>query len=249
MREKFLLLVVAVAVMWNACGCEMNRGTADGGDAVSSSADDVKETGDTQVEESGETGESMKQFTNPFITWNCIYRLDHQKENLIQSDLHGKKINKFPIEEWGENLRISDRHICYMKGETLYVSPIRQTDNGEEIIWEEKEKIAEEPEDTALVEPYLIYTTDTVYRYNLNTGETLPLGTTKEFGNVSYFHDNWWLLPAVYDGKMYLENYAKEDILYEIDIEEWEARKLFTYTNANLMPKVMGTRGDSSVSI
>lgn len=243
MKKKIFLFVMAVVVVWNTCSCELNRGTADGGDTVSLSADEVTRTGDTREGSSGETGESMEQPTKPFITRNCIYRLDHLEKNLIQSDLHGKKLHKFPIEAWDDNLRVGDRHICYSKGETLYVSPIRQTDNGEEIIWEEKEKIVRDPEETALVEPYLIYVTDTVYRYDLNTGETLPLEPKKEFGNVS-FHDNWWLLPAVYNGKMYLDSYVGDDALYQLDIEEWEARKLFTYTEDEeaLLPEVIGER-------
>lgn len=242
--KKFYFFVLAAVIMWNACGCEINRGTVDGRDAVSSSEDDVKETEDAGEREYGRSGEAAKQPTMPFVTQNCIYRVDHQEENLIQSDLHGKKINKFPIDAWDENLRVSNQHICYMKGDTLYVSPIRQTDHGEEIIWEEKEKIAKEPVETALVEPYLIYVTDTVYRYNLDTGETLPLGTTKEFGDGSYFHDNWWLLPAVYDGKLYLDSCTGKDALYQIDIEEWKARKCFTYTEdeEDLLPEVMGAR-------
>lgn len=247
MKKKIVFLVMAVAVMWNACGCEMNRGTAD---TVSSSADDVEETGDTQTgeSESGETGESTKQLTRPFVTQNCIYRLDglNLEPHLIQSDLHGKKINKFLLEK-DNNIRVSDQHICYMKGKMLYVSPIRQTDNGEEIIWEEKEKIVKKPKDLAIVEPYLIYLTDTVYRYNLNTGETLSLGTAKEFENVYFFHNNWWDLPMVYDGKIYLDGKADLDsdaeALYEIDIEEGEARKLFAYTEA-VFPNVMGIRGE-----
>lgn len=244
MKKKILIFVV-VAMMWNVCGCEMNHGTADSRVDISTSTDDVEQMREAQEEKLDETGESVKQLTRPFITRNCLYRLDNMEGNLIQSDLHGKRINKFKIEAWDENLRISDFHICYMEGETLYVSPIRQKENGEEIIWEEKEKIVKEPEETALIEPYLIYVTDTVYRYNLNTGETLPLGTTEEFGNV-FFHDNWWLLPDVYDGKMYLDSFSEKDSLYQIDIEEWKARKLFTYTEDedDLMSDVIGARGE-----
>lgn len=245
MKKFFLIFVVAVAMLWNVCGCGMNGGAENNRAAVSPSTDDAKKIGETQEEKSDEVGEAVKQLTRPFITQNCIYRLDQMEENLIQSDLHGKEINKFKIEAWDENLRISDHHICYMKGETLYVSPIRQTENGEEIIWAEKKKIVKEPEETALVEPYLIYVTDTVYRYDLNTGETLPLGTAKEFGNV-FFHDNWWLLPDFYDGKMYLNQNSSsgEEALYQIDVEEWKARKVLTYTGGVLTSDVMGAKGN-----
>ncbi len=249
MKKKILLIVMAVAVMWNVSGCGRNHGTTDGGDTVSSSENNIEETGDTQEGESGETGKYTKQPTLPYISQNYIYRVQHGGENLLQSDLDGKTINRFPLGEWeDDNLMVSDQHICYMKGDTLCVSQIRQTDNGEEVLWKEREKIVEDPDpyNVALFEPYLIYVTDTVYRYNLNTGETLPLGPEKEFGNVS-FQDNWWLLPAVYDGKMYMDSYSykeDEEVLYQIDIEKWEARKVYTYEDEDNLPEVIGTRGD-----
>lgn len=244
-KQKFLLLVMAVTMVCNLCGCETDRGAADGREAVSPSTGGVSGKSDRNEGKSEETGGSGAQPTNPFITKNCMYRKDHLEEHLIQTDLHGKKLNKFPIENWDETLRISDSHICYTKGETLYVSPIRQTKQGEEIIWEEKKKIAKEPDDVALVEPYLIYTADTVYRYDMNTGEKLPLGNSKEWSG--YFHDNWWLLPAVYEGKLYLDDYTgQRDCIYQIDIGAWKARKVYTYTKEEEhgVPEVIAARGE-----
>ncbi len=203
------------------------------------------------------------QLTYPFITQNCMYRLNHSGNKLIQMDLHGKEIKKYDIPtDWSHDyLRVSDHYICYngtdrsidIDRTTLYVAPIRQTKNGEEIIWEEKEKILEmtykdkgDLDEVTLIEPYLIYTTDKVYCYNLNTKETLPLEPTEKFGfRDGYFHENFWEFTSVYDGMIYRQVFddKKHESLYQIDLKTWKARKLFSYNDKGcVLPKLIAVK-------
>lgn len=241
-RMKMLSLLLAAATVLNLCGCEMS-GAGDRGDRIAKSS----VTGNTvsgsgimgnAVSGSGLTDIAEKRpdpaepLTDPYVTKNSIYSVDLGGEYLMCVNRQGGQKRKIDLPDAKigdnkENLRVSDAHICYEKGEDLYVSPIRLTNGREEIVWEEKEKVAHDVEVICLFEPYLIYIGDTVYRYDLRSKESIPLGKKGEY-DAADFLNNFWVEPVVHEGKLYFTEYAEngQDTVYSLDIEKWEARRL-----------------------
>lgn len=112
--RKKLAFVIIIAVLLNLCGCEGIHKGIGRGDTSESGALFVSEAENEEEKTSEGASVSSRQPTYPFITRNCIYRLDFSGEHLIQTDLQGKKRNKFdlPEDSWCDYLRVSDNHIC-----------------------------------------------------------------------------------------------------------------------------------------
>lgn len=236
MKKTYLVFVLFAILSLNFCGCAMSQKNAGSSDISDSSALGDGKNQALKSEAKQEEGMPSEQITRPFVTKNCIYEVDEVGgEYVIQTDLQGKHKKHYEVpggfwETDGESIQISDEHICYKKEGKLFVSPIRQTDEGEEIVWKEKEKIAGDVEVVCISEPYLIYVGNTVYRYDFRTKESKPLGNKGEF-DYAYFYNNYWLMPVIYNGKMYfyddiVEEENDKDTIYRLDIEEWEAEKL-----------------------
>lgn len=238
MKKKQLAFIFIVMLSLNVCGCAVPQENVERKDVS------VSDNGGKQGE-----GISAQQLTNPFVTKNCIYEVDWYNKELTQTDLQGnhKKICEVPeevCEESWENIQISDEHICYEKDTGLFVSPIRQTDEGEEIVWKEEDeiKIAGHVDVVCILEPYLIYIDDTVYRYDFRTKKSESLGNKEEF-DIAFFYDNYWDMPVVYEGKLYFYTASedldlkkqKQDTIYRVDIEEWKAEKLSSTVRGGLV--------------
>lgn len=252
MRKQVFSLALAGAVAINLCGCAMS-GTGNSGRTTKSSVtgNAVSDSGITVVSE--KLPGPAEPLTDPYITKNSIYAVEETGEYLICADRKDGQKKKIDLpdgkyDENRKNLRVSDAHICYEKKEDLYVSPVRQTKEGEEIVWEEKEKVAHDVEVVCLLEPYLIYISDTVYRYDLRSKESKPLGKKGEY-DVADFLNNFWLQPVVHEGNLYFVGYAEngQDTVYSLDIEKWEVRKLpigmddlTSYTFAGIQGTTMG---------
>lgn len=231
-RMKMLSLLLAAATVLHLCGCEMS-GAGDRGDRIAKSSVTGNTGSGSGIEVvSEERPDPAEPLTNPYVTKYGIYAVDGNGEYLVCADRQGGKKKKFDLSDGEyddnqENLRVSDAYICYEKKEDLYVSPVRQTKEGEEIVWEEKEKVAHDVEVVCFLEPYLIYIGDTVYRYDLRSKESIPLGKKGEY-DAADFLVNSWLQPVVHEGKLYFREYAEngQDTVYSLDIEKWEVRKL-----------------------
>lgn len=231
-RMKMLSLLLAAATVLNLCGCEMS-GAGDRGDRIAKSSvtgNAVSGSGLTDIAE--KRPDPAELLTDPYVTKYGIYAVDGNGEYLVCADRQGGQKKKFNLSDGEyddnqENVRVSDTYICYEKKEDLYVSPVRQTKEGEEIVWEEKEKVAHDVEVVCFLEPYLIYIGDTVYRYDLRSKESIPLGKKGEY-DAADFLVNSWLQPVVHEGKLYFREYAEngQDTVYSLDIEKWEVRKL-----------------------
>jgi hypothetical protein len=231
-RMKMLSLLLAAATVLHLCGCEMS-GAGDREDRIAKSSVTGNTGSGSGIEVvSEERPDPAEPLTNPYVTKYGIYAVDGNREYLVCADRQGGKKKKFDLSDGEyddnqENLRVSDAYICYEKKEDLYVSPVRQTKEGEEIVWEEKEKVAHDVEVVCFLEPYLIYIGDTVYRYDLRSKESIPLGKKGEY-DAADFLVNSWLQPVVHEGKLYFREYAEngQDTVYSLDIEKWEVRKL-----------------------
>lgn len=231
MKKKYLVFIFIAMLLMNLCGCVVSQENSEQKE-VSVSGDGEKQG---KKDQSQGEGISSVQITNPFVTKNCIYEVDEYGEELIQKDLQGKKIksHKVPAGSWGsdeESIWISEEHICYKPDEELLVSPILQTDEGEEISWKEKEKIAGDVEVVCILEPYLIYIDDTVYRYDFRTKESKPLGDKGEYDSA-LFYKNYWIMPIIDKGKLYFSDFTngmngENETLYCVDIEEWKAEEV-----------------------
>lgn len=231
MRKQAFAFALAVAVAINLCSCAMS-GAGDSGQTVKSSVTGNTESGSETKGVSDKLYDSAEPLTDPYVTKNGIYVVDDMGEYLICADRQdGQKKKIHPpngeYDDNKENMWVSEEHICYVKEKDLFISPIRLTKESEEIAWEEKEKVAHDVEVVCLLEPYLIYIGDTVYRYDLRSKESKPLGKKGDY-DVAFFFENFWLQPVVQEGKLYFTKYLENEgyTVYSLDIEKWEARKL-----------------------
>lgn len=236
MRKRILVLLMITAATLNFGGCGMSMAGRDGERATESSVTGNVKSDDGEKNTSGDQSGSAGQLTDPFVTENCIYSVVEWQDSLVCTDLQGKHKRKYdlPVKEGdlpnSDKVRVGKEHVCYEKKGDLYVSPIRQTKDGEEIVWTEKEKIAHDVDVICILEPYLIYVDDTLYRYDFRTKESKPLGKKGEY-DCPFFCNNFWLMPIVHEGKMYFADYTVDgkrdkDTMYSLDIEKWEVKKL-----------------------
>lgn len=247
--KKQLAFILIMLLSLNICGCAVPQKNVERRDVSVSGNDGRQGKKDTSQGE----GISSELLTNPFVTKNCIYQMDEYNEELTQTDLQGKhkKVIQLPEGFWDvsgqiENVQISDEHICYVKDAGLFVSPIRQTEEGEEIIWKEEEEIKIADLDSDLVdvvciwEPYLIcMVDDTMYRYDFREKKSESLENKEEFDDPN-FYENYWSMPVVYEGKLYASAYddvkrQDNDTIYRVDIEEWKAEKLSSIVREGLI--------------
>lgn len=248
--RKFLAIAVITSITLGMCACGAENTDMDA--AGGSGAADVRETPEKE-DVSGETsappGKDVPEETDlqqggivyPFVTKNCMYAKDARGDYIVQYDLQGNELSRHKMKGMHHSLGwVNDHRLCFYEKEGIYSVPIEQTDTGEEVLWNEKEKVAsldvdDDYPDIYVSEPYLVYCTDNAYRYDFETKETKPLEAKKEF-KYAHLESDYYsqVFPFFYDGMLYLANYTggnkgRDKGLYRIDIENWEAEKILSF--------------------
>lgn len=239
MRRKWLAGILFAVLMLCLSGCGVNEKTD-------------KKTEKKIRQKSVNEEEFLRAYMQPggVLTSNCIYVRDETGEYIVQWSHEGKELSReeFECDEYdmGYGLEAgSDRRLILSqyqnkKGvgeqQVLYNVPIRQTDNGETVQWNQKEEVAvaEITERVVLCEPYLIYMECIEEKYTLIR---LDL-ETKEKKKLDFLglEDVDFYPAAVADGLLYLFDReavtGRGGIVYRIHIDDWTSEKVYEGTGS-----------------
>lgn len=186
---------------------------------------------------------------NSYMTRQCIYRrvsTESGMMELVQSDWNGKEQHRYSLGEDTVIEGISEKYVCYEALEkdgtafALYLAPVKQTKQGEEVQLEKSEKIAETDDgfDAYVWESKVYYIRDydedgksEFYCYDAEKREKKCLLTKEGLG----FCEKWGGPVVTYDGKLYLEELEDDGTsLYCMDRETAELTSLGTWKNCVL---------------
>ena len=234
------VVLTALAVCLSGCGVrEQQKDTTE-----------EKSKADAVIQNAGMNSEKQKRAfleenAGLVMTERCLYEDDAVDDLIIQMDYEGNERNRFPINE-EENAEYlvcgSDKRLIlstYVDDDTLtlYNVPVLQTDDGETVRWEQKEKIAPCYGDTigcaaevVLCEPYLFYKEDSnkLVRLDMETGDrknfTFPL-TDIELYHFAYA-DEYLYLFNLKDDDVDMDS-GENSAVYRINIAEGTSEKLY----------------------
>lgn len=242
MRRKWcsVVMIAALAVCLAGCGArEQQRDSAEEKNQV-----------DAVVRNAGMTSEEQQRLElkadiepGVVLTEHCLYYFDD--ENIIQTDHAGNELSRVPLEDdetFAGLLCGSGQRIVYAREYTsdydveqidLYQVPVLQTDDGESVNWDQKQKLVScryDPvlyPDVFLQEPYLVYRLDdyTIVRHHLETGDEEKMDLSMDQLAVENNAD--------FDGCLYFRGIPTEDkwedmgALYRLDIANWKLEKLY----------------------
>lgn len=164
---------------------------------------------------------ALRDGEGTYVTEHCIYRVKEQagEKELVQSDWQGKERRRYPLGEDVDIEAISDQYVCYSDlgkndWSILYIAPIEQTDNGEKVEMDKKEKLAETELEFAVYTEnscvYYILTSETdvdfLYCYDAGKKETKCLlksgrGDMMQFCGQEYENS---MKRLTYGSKIYL---------------------------------------------
>lgn len=244
--KRIVLIAAMAALALSLCACGTKEKKKIG----------KKDAGKTEAEQKEQRRrEFFKRNMDGVLTEKCIYEETEEGE-ILQKDLQGKELDrhKVPWEEVDWTLEAgSDKRLLYSSDEgrddgktVLYHCPIKQTESGEAVLWEQEKKLAlvEWGNDGTVLwleEPYLIYHDGkTLVRLDLETEEKRTLdfheniisseNTLSYSGEkgVVFFHADG--LEDDY-GEEEDRDEGDHDSLYRIDIGKWEAEKILSNQN------------------
>lgn len=165
-----------------------------------------------------------------YVTEHCVYKVEEESEKseLVQLDWQGKEQNRISLGD--ANIEgISEKYVCYFENgqndeSILYLAPIEQTEKGEKVRLEKKEKIAaSESEPSAYVwesNVYYILDLHHLYYYDAAKKETKCLLKAGEDDFIQFCNQEYEgrRNRFIYNGKVYLTKWDdKGTSLYCID--------------------------------
>lgn len=174
-----------------------------------------------------------------YVTEHCLYSTveESKKAELVQSDWQGKEQHRYPLGEYVHIRGISEKYVCYSEfvendGVVLCLAPIEQTENGEEVQFKKKQKIARGEYDFSVYawesKVYYIQTADSgsdyLYCYDAEKKETNCLLESDQYGTLQFCNQDDGCADTgnliVHDGKIYFINVRSSDAsFYCVDRE------------------------------
>lgn len=165
-----------------------------------------------------------------YVTEHCVYKWEEaSKQNeLVQSNWQGKEQHRISFGEYTSIEGISEKYVCYSENgqneSILYLAPIEQTEKGEKVQLEKKEKIAtSESEPSAYVwesNVYYILDSDRLYYYDAAKKESKCLLKAGEDDTIQFSHQDYGgrINRFIHNGNVYLTKWDdKGTALYCID--------------------------------
>ena len=166
-----------------------------------------------------------------YVTEHCVYKVEKtsKKNELVQFDWQGKEQHRISFGEYASIEGISEKYVCYSENgqndeSILYLAPIEQTEKGEKVQLEKKERIAASESEPSVYawesNVYYILDSDHLYYYDAAKKDTKCLLKAGGDDIIQFCHQEYEGTGSrfIHNGKVYLTEWDdKGTALYCID--------------------------------
>lgn len=258
--NRVIIILMVLLVVISLCFCNMQSDKPD-----DSQKETVSQNGDSETEASlsqkaREALISDRQSSGTFVTKNCIYSIiedsppgsSGMRTYFAQFDHKGKQLSRHKTRGYmsGSLAAVNEQYLCYIDKDEkqemffLYLVPIRQTEHGETVLWDQQELIEKkkdiEDSEVYLMDSYLVYSI-----CSLDDGSNVMRYSFEEKTSVSLFQSpkNDVVLSCVGEDIYVWTGYDMQK-LYAIDIEKWTASEVYATDDDNPLWRGLSGRRD-----